>query len=139
MEQQPIILKRLRVSSWSLAAFLLIAVFLINNRDLVSGTRVQILGACSFYTPAFMLVADHARNGELLQWNPWLAAGTPDFADPQVAAASPIAVIVGLIGDLLTLRPSEAWHLWRITFRIREPQSHMGCALVSRRPMRPHF
>ena len=97
MQQQPINLKRLRVSSWGLTAFLLIAVFLISNRELVSGARVQTWDACSFYTPAFMLVADHARNGELLQWNPWLAAGTPDFADPQVGAASPIAVIVGLI------------------------------------------
>jgi hypothetical protein len=99
MEQQPVNSKRLRVSGWVLAALLLIAVFLINNRELVSGARVQIWDACSFYTPAFMLVADHARSGQLLLWDPWLAGGTPDFADPQVAAASPIAIIVGSIGD----------------------------------------
>ncbi len=98
MEQQPLNSKPLKISAWLLAALLLVAVFLINNRELLSGARVQTWDACSFYTPAFMLVADHARKGELLLWNPWLAAGTPDFADPQVAAASPVAIIVGLIG-----------------------------------------
>ena len=98
MEQQPLNSKPLKMSAWLLAALLLVAVFLINNRELLSGARVQTWDACSFYTPAFMLVADHARKGELLLWNPWLAAGTPDFADPQVAAASPVAIIVGLIG-----------------------------------------
>jgi hypothetical protein len=44
------------------------------------------------------LVADHARVGRLLLWDPWLAGGTPDFADPQVGAASPIMVIAGVIG-----------------------------------------
>jgi hypothetical protein len=73
-------------------------VFLINNRELISGARVQIWNAWSFYTPAFSLVADDARNGRLLLWNPWLAGGTSDFADPQVAAASPIAIISGAIG-----------------------------------------
>ncbi|HEV3099228.1 MAG TPA: hypothetical protein VGY75_05900 [Candidatus Udaeobacter sp.] len=98
MEQQAVGSKRLRVSRWFLAALLLVAVFLINNRDLISGARVQIWDACSFYTPAFTLVADHARSGQLLLWDPWLAGGTPDFADPQVGAASPIAIIAGAIG-----------------------------------------
>ena len=89
--------KRLKMSAWVLVALLLIAIFLINNRELISGARVQIWDAYDFYTPAFSLVADHARHHRLLRWDPWLAAGTPDFADPQVGAASPIAVIVGLI------------------------------------------
>jgi hypothetical protein len=97
MRQRIIGLRQLRISGWLLAA-LLIAVFLINNRELVSGARVQIWDAWSFYTPAFSLVADHARSGRLLLWDPWLAGGTPDFADPQVAAASPIAIIAGAIG-----------------------------------------
>ena len=76
----------------------LTSVFLINNRELVSGVRVQIWDAWSFYTPAFSLVADHARNGRLLLRDPWPAGGTPDFADPRVAAASPNAIITGAIG-----------------------------------------
>jgi hypothetical protein len=90
--------KPFKLSAWLLVALLLMAVFLINNRELISGARVQIWDACGFYTPAFSLVADYARAGRLLLWDPWLAAGTPDFADPQVAAASPIAIIAGVIG-----------------------------------------
>jgi hypothetical protein len=87
--------RRFRVSHWLLVGLLLTTLFLITNRDLISGARVQIWDAWSFYTPTFSLVADHARAGRLLLWDPWLAAGTPDFADPEVGAASPIAVIVG--------------------------------------------
>ena len=98
MRQRLIGLRRLRISGWLLVGLFLTSVFLINNRELVSGARVQIWDAWSFYTPAFSLVADHARSGRLLLWDPWLAGGTPDFADPQVAAASPIAIIAGAIG-----------------------------------------
>jgi hypothetical protein len=98
MEQQPVGLRRFRISGWLVAGLLLTTLFLIINRELISGARVQIWDAWSFYTPSFSLVADHARSGRLLLWDPWRAAGTPDFADPQVAAASPIAIIAGAIG-----------------------------------------
>ena len=97
MRQRLIGLRRLRISGWLLVGLFLTSVFLINNRELISGARVQIWDGWSFYTPAFSLVGDHARNGRLLLWNPWLAAGTPDFAEPQVGA-SPIMVIAGAIG-----------------------------------------
>ena len=90
--------RRVRAFPWLVAAFLLVVVFLGNNWELVSGVRVQIWDAFSFYTPAFSLVADHVRAGRLLRWDPWLAGGTPDFADPQVGAASPIAILFGAIG-----------------------------------------
>jgi hypothetical protein len=90
--------RRFRVSGWLLAGSLLIGVFLVNNLELITGARVQIWDAFTFYTPAFSLVADHARSGRLLMWDPWLAGGTPDFADPQVGAASPIAIVFGAIG-----------------------------------------
>ncbi len=80
------------------AAVLLAILFLTINWQIVSGHRVQIWDAWAFYTPAFSLVADHAHVGRLLLWDPWLAAGTPDFADPQVGAASPIAIFIGAIG-----------------------------------------
>ena len=66
MRQRLIGLRRLRISGWLLVGLFLTSVFLINNRELVSGVRVQIWDAWSFYTPAFSLVADHARNGRLL-------------------------------------------------------------------------
>ena len=90
--------RRFKVSAWLLAALSLVAVFLVNNWELITGARVQIWDAFSFYTPAFSLVADHVRAGRLLLWDPWLAGGTPDFADPQVGAASPIAIVFGAIG-----------------------------------------
>ena len=86
------------MSGWLLTALLFVSVFLIDNRELLSGARVQLWDAYVFYTPAFSLVADHARAGRLLFWNPWLLAGSPDFADPQVGAASPIAILIGAIG-----------------------------------------
>src|SRR4051812_32639864 len=63
-----VLLRRWRVSHWHLAALLLVSAFLINNRELLSGARVQIWDAYAFYTPAFSLVADHARTGRLLFW-----------------------------------------------------------------------
>ena len=61
MEQQLVGLRRFRISGWLLAGLLLTTLFLIINRELISGARVQIWDAWSFYTPAFSLVADHAR------------------------------------------------------------------------------
>src|SRR5581483_6112072 len=98
MGQHPGIVRRWRMSGWLLTALLFVSVFLIDNRELLSGARVQLWDAYVFYTPAFSLVADHARAGRLLFWNPWLLAGSPDFADPQVGAASPIAILIGAIG-----------------------------------------
>lgn len=98
MEQLLVRLRRVRISGWLLAGLLLTTLFLILNRELLSGARVQTWDATAYYTPAFSLVADHARVGRLLLWDPWLAGGTPDFADPQVGAASPIMVIAGAIG-----------------------------------------
>jgi hypothetical protein len=96
--KSPAIGKARAAVRWLSPALLLTVVFLIVTQEILKGTCVQLWDAWSFYTPAFSLVADHARSGRLLLWDPWLAAGTPDFADPQVGAASPIAIIVGLIG-----------------------------------------
>jgi hypothetical protein len=30
-------------------------------------------------------------------WNPWIAAGSPDYAEPELGAASPVTVLVGLL------------------------------------------
>jgi hypothetical protein len=91
----PLASARLR---WWGAVLLLSLTFLVGNWKIATGARVQIWDAVLFYTPAFSLVADHARAGRLLLWDPWLAAGTPDFADPQVGAASPLLVAIGAIG-----------------------------------------
>jgi hypothetical protein len=45
-----------------------------------------------------MLVADFARAGRFLLWNPWTNGGSPDFADPQAGAFSPATVLTALAG-----------------------------------------
>ncbi len=43
------------------------------------------------------LVADHARAGTLLRWDPWTDAGAPDCIEPQIGAFSPYNVGIGLV------------------------------------------
>ena len=85
------------VVPWVIVAVLLASVFLIDNSKVVTGAQAPIWDAWAFYGPEFTLVADHARVGRLLLWDPWIAGGTPDFAEPQVGAASPVTVLTGAI------------------------------------------
>jgi hypothetical protein len=72
-------------------------VFLLANRDLVTGASVPLWDADMLYGPYQMLVADHARAGRLLSWNPWTLGGAPDFAEPQAGAFSPLAIGFGAL------------------------------------------
>lgn len=83
--------------SGSLAMLFLVASFLLANRGLVVGKDLPRWDAASYYAPMFGLVADHARAGRLLLWDPWINAGSPDGADPQAGAFSPLVVSVGLV------------------------------------------
>lgn len=65
---------------------------------LLTGAAKPTWDAAAFSAPAVGLVADFARAGELLTWNPWLGGGRPDCADPSVGAASPVVIAAGLIG-----------------------------------------
>ena len=87
---------RVHLSWWS-AGILLLAVFLFCNWGLLSGSTSPNWDAWYFYTPQFTLVADHARAGRFLLWDPWEQAGSPDHADPQVGAASPLMIGIGAI------------------------------------------
>ena len=49
------------------------------------------------FGPYQMLIADYARQGSLLWWNPWARAGSPDFANPEIGALSPVNFVLGLI------------------------------------------
>jgi len=82
---------------WAITALCLAALFLIGNSKLVTGARVPIWDAWAFYGPEFTLVADHARAGHFLLWNPWVNGGTPDNADPTIGAASPLEIVVAAI------------------------------------------
>lgn len=82
---------------WLLTAAFLAAAFFVGNHRIVTGRDGPIWDAYAFFAPQYTLVADHARSGRLLVWNPWASGGEPDFADPQIGAASPIAVLMGAV------------------------------------------
>lgn len=82
---------------WIIAALSLAVVLLIGNARLIGGKTAPIWDAWAFYGAEFSLVADHARAGHFLLWDPWVNGGTPDHADPTVGAASPILIFVAAI------------------------------------------
>ena len=83
--------------SWGVTALFLLGIFLLCNVGLFTGATTPKWDAWQFYTPEFTLVADYARAGRFLLWDPWENAGSPDHANPQVGAASPIVVAIGAI------------------------------------------
>jgi|SRR5215472_13383180 len=83
--------------SWLLAAVMLAAVFITTNFPLVSGKQAAIWDAQTFFAPAFTLIADHARAGRIVLWNPWQSGGSPDYAEPELGNLSPIQMAIGVL------------------------------------------
>jgi Bacterial membrane protein YfhO len=95
LKLEPIVARdRLR---WVACACIVCAVVLLGNADLLMGRAAPIWDATDFYSPLFSLVADHAKAGKLLLWNPWMNGGSPDCADPQSGAGSPVILLLGLL------------------------------------------
>ncbi len=87
---------------WLTAAVALAVVLLVVNRNLLLGNEVPLWDAADQFRPFFALVADAARAGELVSWDPWTHAGAPLFAEPQVGALSLPHVLAGwLLGSSL--------------------------------------
>ena len=86
-----------RNRSWGIAALFLTIAFLWGNRPLVTGREAPIWDAESFFAPAFTLVADHARAGRIVLWNPWESGGSPDYAEPELGSQSPVAILTGML------------------------------------------
>jgi hypothetical protein len=63
----------------------------------LTGSAAPMWDALDYYAPAFSLIADHVKHGRLLLWDPWINGGSPDFAEPQAGAASPIILLFGLV------------------------------------------
>src|SRR5215813_9033138 len=84
--------------AWRVSAGVLLCIFLIGNFPLVTGKEAPIWDAESFFAPAFTLIADHARVGRIVLWNPWQSGGSPDFAEPELGNASPITVFLAAVG-----------------------------------------
>ncbi|MEL7061666.1 MAG: hypothetical protein AAGN46_16690, partial [Acidobacteriota bacterium] len=64
---------------------------------LLTLAELPLRDGLDFYGPAFSMLADHLRGGELLLWNPWVGGGRPDAADPQVGVYSPFVLAMALI------------------------------------------
>lgn len=86
------------VVSSVLALCALAVLLLAGNIKLVTGENTLVWDAEGFFAPAFTLVADHARAGKIMLWNPWSSAGSPDYAEPEFGATSPLTILAGLIG-----------------------------------------
>jgi len=84
-------------AGWGVTALGFVASFLLALRVLLGGDVAPRFDAHSAFAPWQMLVADFARAGRVLLWNAWSNGGSPDFAEPQVGAFSPLAVGVGAL------------------------------------------
>ena len=82
---------------WVAVVLLLAVVFVFGNWPAVSGRAAGIWDAESFFAPSFTLVADHARTGRIVLWNPWQSGGSPDFAEPELGSASPLTIVMGAL------------------------------------------
>lgn len=83
-------------AQWWLASAVISSLILLCNLQLLTGhTGPQWDGSdCG---GAFALVADHIKHGRLVMWDPWIAGGSPDFAEPSLGTTSPLVLFVGLL------------------------------------------
>ena len=72
----------------------LIAVFAWAMRKFLIGEAFPLWDADGLFGPYYMLIADFARHGKLLWWNPWANGGQPDFMDLQYGAHSPVVLVM---------------------------------------------
>lgn len=82
---------------WVLAGCTLVAVLGLGNIDLLVRRSAPQWDAVDYFGPEFSLIADHIKSGRLLLWDPWVAAGTPDSAEPEFGTTSPIVLVMGLL------------------------------------------
>ena len=64
---------------------------------LLLGHAAPLGDVYNFFLPYYMLIADFARHGRLLWWDPWTCGGIPIFIEPQAGALSPLTVGIGLL------------------------------------------
>jgi hypothetical protein len=87
----------LRRSQWLVWLWIATVVFLAANHALVRGLGVGLWDAEGLFYPYQVLVADHARAGRFVSWDPWSSGGLPASGEPQIGAYSPIAIAVGAV------------------------------------------
>ena len=91
------LLRRHNNLRWHHAALILTAALLLVNWQLLAGRVFERADGYNFFSPYYSLIADFARAGRLLLWNPWTDGGSPDFAEPQVGAFSPVLFFFALV------------------------------------------
>ena len=89
-------------AGWGRSALLVVAVLLACNITVLVGRHTGRWDANDFFCPYFILIADHARHGELLLWTPLIEGGCPAGFDPEIGSLSPMTV-----GMAALLGPSE--------------------------------
>jgi len=85
----------LRRYPWVSTALALLIVFLAINSQLLRGAASPHWDALNYFGPYFMLIADHARAGKFVLWDPLTSGGTPAFAEPELGTFSPVTVLIG--------------------------------------------
>ncbi len=116
---------RPRVSSWKRASGAIALLLTLANLPLLVGRDAPNWDASSHFAPAWMLVADHARAGRLLLWNPFVEGGSPDGTQPELGAFSPLTLAVGaLLGGTET-----AFHVYVVLLWLL---AGMGMLLLAR-------
>ena len=76
---------------------LFVVIFTLLNVPLLIGQVAEHWDGEQFFAPFYHHVASLVRSGSLLRWNPFCNGGSPDFAEPQVGAASPLTLLCGLL------------------------------------------
>ncbi len=98
---------------WSQAALILLAFFLVANWQVLTGRAYERWDAYDLGAPNYSLLADFARAGRLLYWNPWIAGGSPDFAVAGSGVFSPdlllFAAVTGMRGNAFLLFWMLVW------------------------------
>ena len=79
------------------ALALLVLIFLGANWPLLTGQVSERWDGEDFFAPFYNYLASLTRSGHFLLWNPFSNGGSPDFAEPQVGAFSPLTLLFGLV------------------------------------------
>lgn len=80
-----------------MGGFLIAVLLAAANYKLLFGEALPQWDAADFFGPQFTLVADHIKAHQLLMWDPWTSAGSPDLAEPELGVTSPIMLLIGFL------------------------------------------
>lgn len=73
------------------------ATLLCANYPIIRGQYSGAGDVVNYSCPFFTLIADTARQGQLLLWSPLVSGGAPNGLEPTIGAASPLVLTIGLL------------------------------------------